>query len=96
MAFAGNAIANFEAAHFLSHLEDFTDVFVTDMHWHGNRFLRPFIPFPDMDVGPADGGLANSDEYVVVSDFRTLHARERKTGSTFEFGEGFHCVDPDV
>ncbi|MNL58656.1 hypothetical protein D3C87_1823100 [compost metagenome] len=39
VAFAGNAIANFEAFHFLANANHFTDIFVAHNHWHGNGFL---------------------------------------------------------
>src|SRR5207344_265680 len=58
---ARDAVADAEAAHFLSHLDDLADVFVADLHRHGNGLLRPVVPFPDVNVGAADRGLADPD-----------------------------------
>ena len=61
-----------EAAHLLPHLDDLADVFVADLHRHGNRLLRPVVPLPDVDVGAADRGLADPDHHVVVPDLGLL------------------------
>src|SRR5690348_1755823 len=92
VTFTGHTIADGEAAHLLTHLDDLTDIFVADVHRHWNRLLRPFIPLPDMDVGAADRGLADADEDIVMADFGPLHARQSEAGRAFELGEGFHCV----
>ena len=90
MAFAGDAIADLEAAHLLAHLDDLADVFVTDVHRHRNRLLRPVVPLPDVDVGAADGGLADADHHVVVADLGLRHVGQRQAGRAFEFGKCFH------
>ena len=80
----------FEAAHFLADLDDLADVFVADVHRHGNRLLRPLVPLPDVDVGAADRGLADADQDVVVADLRLLDLGQREPGSAFEFCECLH------
>src|ERR1019366_2062626 len=49
MAFAGDPAAYLKAAHFLPHLDNFSNVFVSDLHRDRKNFLRPLIPFPDMN-----------------------------------------------
>src|SRR5207237_3412045 len=56
--FSRDAVADLEAAYFLTHFDDFTDVFVADLHWHRNRLPRPGVPFTTADVGAAARGLA--------------------------------------
>ena len=81
--FSRDAVPDLEAAYFLTHLDDFTDVFVADLHRHLNRLRRPVVPFPNVDVGAADRGLANANEDVVMADFGFLDASERQTGRMF-------------
>src|SRR5436190_21120762 len=91
--FSRDAVPDLEAAHFLTHFDDFTDVFVTDLHRHRNRLRRPVVPFPNVDVGAADRGLANADEDIVMTDFGLLDARERQAGRVFELRECFHSIN---
>src|SRR5207245_9767438 len=77
LPFSRDAVADVEAAHFLTHLDDLTDVFVTDLHRHRNRLRRPIIPFPNVDIGAADRGLANADQDTVMAHFGFLAPRER-------------------
>src|SRR5258706_130161 len=90
VTFAGHAIADRKAAHFLAHFDDFANVFVADMHRHRNGLLRPVVPFPDVNVGAADRGARDADHHVVVTDFGFFHACECQSRSAFEFGECFH------
>src|SRR5690606_25430853 len=68
VAFAGDAVADLEALDFLADFHDLAYVFVADVHGHGNRARGPVVPFPDVDVGTADGGLPDADQQVVVPD----------------------------
>ncbi len=38
-------------------LFDHADIFVADNHGGGNGFLRPFIPFIDVNISAADGAF---------------------------------------
>ena len=42
----------------LADLDDLADEFVADHHRHGNRLLRPLVPFVDVQVGAADARCA--------------------------------------
>src|SRR6202035_4870314 len=90
MAFARHAVADREATHFLPHLDNFAHIFVTHMHGHGNGLLRPLVPFPDMDVGAADGRARDADHHVVMADFRLLDASQRQARCMFQFCQCFH------
>ncbi len=79
-----------EAAHLLAHGDDLADIFMADMHAERHGLRRPFIPFPDMDVGAADRGLADADEDVVMPDLGLRHVGEREAGAGLFFDEGFH------
>ena len=41
---------------------------MTNNKWCFYGLLRPFIPFVNMQVGAADGGLLHADQHVVVAD----------------------------
>jgi hypothetical protein len=75
--FPGNPVTHCEAAHFLPDLNDLTHVFVTDVHRNGNGLLRPLIPFPDVNIGAANGGLSDADHHVVVADRWSLDLGQR-------------------
>jgi hypothetical protein len=92
VAFAGDAVTDLEAAHFLTDLDNLADVFVADVHRHGDRLLRPLVPLPDVDVGAADRSLLDADHDVVVADLRLLHLGQRESGCTFELCECLHHV----
>ena len=68
MAFSRDPIADLEPAHFLAHFDNRADIFVADVHRHWNRLCGPLVPLPDVDVGTADGCLANLDQHIVRPD----------------------------
>ena len=90
VALARHAVAEAETAHLLPHLDHFAHIFVADLHRHGNRLLRPVVPFPDVDVGAADRGLADPDHDVVVPDLGLLHAGEREPRGALELRQCLH------
>ena len=69
VAFARDDLADLEVARIVAHVDDLADKFMADDHGHRNGLLRPFVPFPDMHVGAADGGAAHFDEDVVDAHF---------------------------
>ncbi len=94
VSLAGDAVANGQPAHLLPDGDDLADIFMPYLHRHGDGVLRPLVPFPDMDVGAADGRLPDADHHIVVADLRLGDVRQRQAGGAFEFGEGFHGVPP--
>ena len=50
--------------------DDFANEFVADRHGHGDGFLRPNVPFIDVEVGAADAGAVDLDEDVIDADRR--------------------------
>jgi hypothetical protein len=73
MAFARHSVAEFEATHLLSHLDDFAYILVSHMHRYRNGLLRPLIPFPDMDISSTDRRLSYADHHIVMADRGLLH-----------------------
>ena len=86
MPFAGDAVANLKAAHFLTNPHHFADIFVTDHHRHRNGLLRPLIPVVDVHVGPANGGLADFNQQIVMADFRFRYVGHPDAFFRFQFG----------
>jgi len=45
-----------------AHLHDLADEFMAHHHRNGNSFSGPFVPFINVDIGPADAGAIDADE----------------------------------
>ena len=69
MAFAADDVAGIEVAYVGADLDDLPDEFVADGHGNGDGFLRPVVPLVDVDIGAADAGVADTDQYIVDADF---------------------------
>ena len=69
VAFCGHAVANLEAADFAADFHDFAREFVTDRHWHRDRFARPVVPLKNVNVGAANRRALDAYQYIVVADF---------------------------
>ena len=80
VAFAGDAIADGEAAHFLADGDHLSHILVTDHHGHGYGLLGPLIPVVDVHVGAADGGLADLDQQIVVAELGSRDVRHPDAG----------------
>src|SRR5450755_907810 len=57
---------------------------------HRYRLLRPLVPLPDVDVGAADGGLADADQNVVVPDLGLVHLDQLQPGPGRRFRKCLH------
>ena len=88
--FAGDAIADAQAAHFAAHLDDLAAVLVAHGHRHGNGLLRPRIPLVDVHVGAADRGLRDLDEHVVRADLRLRDVLQPDAGGGLFLDQCFH------
>ncbi len=90
VAFAGDAIADGEAAHFLADGDHLSHILVPHHHGDGNGLLGPLVPVVDVHVGAADGGLADLDEQIVVAELGSRDIGHPDADFGFEFGECFH------
>jgi hypothetical protein len=90
MAFTDNEIAFGETFHKVADAIDHADELVTDGYRDRNRFLCPFIPVVDMNVGSADRRFHNADENIVPCRFRDGNFFEPKPGLGFGFDHGLH------
>ena len=61
-----------------------------DDHRHGNRLLRPGVPFVDVQIGAADAGAQHLDQHVVDADGRPGHVLEPKSLGGFFLDECEH------
>ena len=68
MTVGGDPVADLETAHFGTHLHDAAHKLVPDGHGHRNGLLGPGVPVINMNVGAADGGLADLDQNIVMAD----------------------------
>ena len=90
VAFAAHDLAGEEVRHVHADGGDFPDELMPDDHRHGDRPLRPGVPFVNVEVGPADAGAIDADEHVVEAAFRFRHIFQPEAGFAFRFDEGFH------
>ena len=87
VAFTGDALANGQMFDFAAQLFDGADIFVADDHGDGNGFLRPFIPFVNVQIGAADGGFFDLDQNVIRADGRDRGVLHPDAGFGFQFYE---------
>src|SRR5690606_25142628 len=66
------------------------DIFVADLHRHGDGLLRPIVPFPDVAIGAADRRLPDPDEDVVVADLRLRHLGQGQARRPLQFRQSAH------
>src|SRR5690606_37024926 len=92
VSLAGDPVADLEAAHLLADADHLADVLVAHHHGHRDGFAGPFVPVVDVHVGAADGGLADADEQVVVTDLGFWHLGEPDARLVAELGERLHDV----
>ena len=76
----------FEAADFLADLHDLAHILMPHVHGHGNGLLGPVVPFPDVHVRAADGGLSYLDENIVVPHFGLGGPDELEPGAALGLG----------
>src|ERR1017187_10248688 len=65
MPLTAHDVAGIEVVYVRSNLDNLADKFMPDGHRHGNCFLRPVVPLIDVNVGPADTGIADADQHVI-------------------------------
>ena len=92
VALAGNQIADLQIRYARADGLHYATKLMTDGHRHGNRALRPGIPFVNMDIGTADGSLADANERVHRSDFGFGNILQPDPWLCFCFDECFHVL----
>ncbi len=90
MAFARYALPDLQIADIRADLNDFACIFMADHHGYRNCSLRPFVPGIDVDVGAADAGLADLDQYIVRSNFGHWPLFQPETRLSVRFDKSFH------
>ncbi len=70
MAFARHAVTHFHGAHVRAHFNYAARKFMAHNHRHRNGFLRPFIPFPNMQVRTANPRFCNPNQNIVNAKLR--------------------------
>ena len=68
VALSADDVAREKVINIGAYLNDLTDKFMTDDHWHGNGFLGPGIPLIDVKIGPANARFVHADEDIVDPD----------------------------
>ena len=94
MAFAGNPVAHFHGADMAADFGYHAGIFMAHHHGHGNGFLGPLVPFPDVQVGAADAGFGNLDENVIGADLGDGFITENEAFLGFSFDQRAHQTTP--
>ena len=90
VTFATDAIAEAKIVDVIADLHDFPDEFMADNPGNGNGLLSPFVPFMNMQVGPADSGAIDLDQHVVNTHFRLWHVLKPKSFLRMSLHQCFH------
>ena len=69
VAFTGHDLAHFILGYCRADFNDFTTILVADRRSDFDRFLGPFIPVVNMQIGAADGGLMDFDLDIIGANF---------------------------
>src|SRR5882757_8546227 len=80
MSFAADNIAGMKVVYIRSNLDDLTNKLVADHHRHRNRLLRPLVPVVDMDICPANAGVAHPDKDVIDAILRFRNILQPQAG----------------
>jgi hypothetical protein len=67
MSLTGNTVAHLDVAYTRANLGYYAYILVTDGHRSLDGLLAPLVPLVDVQVGAADGGLLDLDEYIVYA-----------------------------
>ncbi len=90
VSLAGHEIARRKPFHPAADPLDDSDVLVPDHHRDRDRLLRPGIPVVNVNISPADRGLFDSDENIIVADLRHGHLFEPQARLRFALHQGLH------
>ena len=63
----------------------YADVLVAHGQPEGDGLRGPLVPLPDMHIGPADRGFADTDEHVAVTDGRRRDVGQPQALAAFLF-----------
>src|SRR5262245_11652860 len=63
MTFGADRLTGEKVFYVRADLDHFAHEFVPNDHRHGNGFLRPCIPFVDVEIGAADAGAVHAYQH---------------------------------
>jgi hypothetical protein len=90
VAFAADHITGLEVGDVRSDFHDFTDELMAHHHRHRNGFLRPSIPFIDVQIGPTYPRAIDPDEDIVRPGFRLGNVLQPQPRFGSQFHQRFH------
>ena len=92
--FAGDPLADLEAADVGAELFDLAHELVADDHRHGNRRLRPRVPVEDVQVRAAYRRLPDPDQHLAITGRRLGYVFQPQAGLGLGFDERLHGTRP--
>ncbi len=88
--FAADDFAGMKVLHIRADIDNFADELMAHDQGDGDRFLRPGVPFIDVQIRAANARPQDLDEHVVDAERRHGHIVEPKADRGMFFDEGFH------
>jgi hypothetical protein len=89
---ARDHITDFQIRDVAAHRGHRPDEFMADRHGNGDRFLRPCVPFINVDIGTADGGFMDLDQHIVDPDLGHVHFLEPESGPGLFLDQRLHFL----
>jgi hypothetical protein len=90
MALTADDVAGREVADAAADLEHFAEELMADDERRADRLLGPRVPTGDMQVGPADAGLAHADPDVVDAHVGLRDVPKLQAGGSLGLDERLH------
>src|SRR5437588_3128168 len=96
VSLAADDLPRIKIRHIRAGFHDFAHKFESDYHWDRDGACRPIIPFINVEIGAANAGAMDSDEYVIDADTRFGNVFEPEARFGFGFDERFHGFELSV
>src|SRR4051812_8685191 len=83
-------VAGMKIHHVRSNPDDFAHKLMAHNHWNRDRFLRPSVPFIDMQVRPANSRPIHSNQDIIDSNLRNCNFLQRQPCFRLTLHQRFH------
>src|SRR5262249_1646542 len=90
MALAAHNVSGLEIRDVTADFDNLADELVANDEAIGNFASGPRVPFVDVQIGPADSGRLNSNQYIVDADLRLRDILNPEAGSVLTFDKRLH------
>ena len=96
VTFTAHHFARVKIIYVRAYFHDFSDKLMADHHGDRNGRLRPIVPFENVQIGAADTGVADPNQYIVDTDPGLWNILKREPWITRALDERLHLQYPDL